>query len=303
VISTVEQSAQAPTAEAGNAATTKAYDVIRFTVSGVCGAVETPILLEPQFANPMSLTKAGEDEEVVAAGVHKALPLRRYLLGIAAIPEGLKILREAMKLSNLQSDSHFRIGTMKNRAVLVEACPYQAAKDGNPPPNVAKQMEKITAQLSEPKRPSFHILPCVGYIEDKLMKQFRMIFEIPEECDKTSQPTMLLDLYTSHTRVPLGHRIQLAHALIGAVENFHRVGWVHKGNRSNNVCFLSDLRLSDLEPILVGDKSIASDSVAVGANDLASPWLCGFEYSRANLDETAWDEDHYLQNNIYRHPH
>ncbi|KAF1353282.1 hypothetical protein BDV97DRAFT_396124 [Delphinella strobiligena] len=109
-------------------------------------------------------------------------------------------------------------------------------------------------------------------------------------------PYMLLDLYKSQSRMPLGHRICLAHALAVALENFHRVGWVHKEIRSSNIFFIP----GDQSTVIPG--SARTPSALAGSINLSTPWLFGFEYARSEDAGTKLEEDHNLTNNLYRHP-
>jgi hypothetical protein len=43
-------------------------------------------------------------------------------------------------------------------------------------------------------------------------------------------------------------------------------------------------------------------SATLPALDLEKPYLLGFEYARAGDAGTILEEDHQLQNNLYRHP-
>lgn len=79
------------------------------------------------------------------------------------------------------------------------------------------------------------MLPCVGYFRDLLNHEIGLAFEPPPAVDKQADFTTLLQLYSRERIVPLGHRIRLAWALTTAVEHFHRVGWVHKSIRSENI--------------------------------------------------------------------
>lgn len=99
--------------------------------------------------------------------------------------------------------------------------------------------------------------------------------------------------------MPLGHRIQLACALIAALESFHRVGWVHKAFKPENIFFWTRiLPLHNAEDATGG----AGMEYIIDGFDLAIPYLFGFEYARAEAAGTKLAEDHSLQNNLYRHP-
>ena len=161
----------------------------------------------------------------------------------------------------------------------------------------------MTALLCQSKNASFLILPCVGYISEPVNRSFDFVFETPSESNLDAEPVPLRQLYKLSRIVPLGHRIRLAHELIAALENFHRVGWVHKNISSHNIVFWPRLsRLPHTSATMnvgkVGDSS-QGNPISI---DLASPWLFGFDASRPEDAPTSMREDHSLGNNIYQHP-
>jgi hypothetical protein len=80
----------------------------------------------------------------------------------------------------------------------------------------------------------------------------------------------------------------LAFALAEAIENFHKVGWVHKLSRSSNVVFFFQESKEENANVLIVD--------------IHRPWLFGFEYSRPEDAETALKTDYSVENNVYMHP-
>ncbi|KAL1631908.1 hypothetical protein SLS56_004113 [Neofusicoccum ribis] len=239
--------------------------------------------------SPEDLEEALHDDGAIATGAVESINLRQMLLQMAAIPDDLGIPRE--KIAFTDREHRFRAGKISCKSVLVELFSYEVDERTEEPTGAAlDQVKKITALLRQPKRTSFHILPCVGYVQDKMDRKLGLVFETPHHRELNGPPTMLVDLYKHKPYISLSDRLRLAHALAVAVENFHRVGWVHKELRSNNVCFLSPRKEEDHA------RSPADDL------DLSSPWLFGFDYARATDAGTRLDEDQSLENNVYRHP-
>lgn len=304
VISTAEKSAQGSLVAADTTAIGKTIDAMSTSVDEVCKAVETPILLEPQFSEVDALKSASENEGATAAEANNAISLRRHLLGIAAIREGLNIPREAVIIREIQSTERFQFGSISRKAVLLESFKYQPRREtGDPAEETVRQLEKMTSLLCQPKRASFHILPCVGYIAEPLNLRYSLLFEVPKGYVQSRPPMKLRDIYKTSPKVALGLRMRLAYALAVGLENFHRVGWVHKEFTSDNVYFLSGCEHSTIEEgsTISNDGSTTLDTPE-GEIDVSLPWLFGFEYSRAENANTRFDADYRLEYNIYRHP-
>ncbi|OCL01655.1 hypothetical protein AOQ84DRAFT_443881 [Glonium stellatum] len=271
------------------------HDQIQAQVSAVCTAIETPILLE---MNPTDLKDASNDEEVIIAEAAEAVCLRQYLLDTKAIPNNLEVPYSELKVP--EKKSRMRMGSIKDKTVLVEFFEYfPDPYSGEPYKETVQQLQKMCNLLCQPKRTSFHILPCVGYVHDRVSLNFGLVFEPPQGHDAAAPSIKMSDLYQRYRLVPLGHRVRLASALVVALENFHRVGWVHKALRPDNIFFSPSQPAS----ASASDANISREPVAlVETIDLALPYLFGFEYARAEAAGTRLDEDHVLKNNLYRHP-
>lgn len=309
VIQSANYSAQGSLLNSKESVIAKSIKDIDQSVTAVCKAVETPVLLDAQAADDPGLEQARNDNVTIATGTEDALSLRRRLLNISAIPDDLEIPRDALELPAYkivaQSNDHFRIGTLKDRDILVESIPYQDVDEKNASPSEMEieQIERMTALLCQQKTTSFHILSCVGYINEPLNHKFGFVFEIPLEADPNAKPIALRQLYKTARIVPLGHRIHLAHELIISLENFHRVGWIHKNISSHSIMLLPRNSQLSRTPASVLTTSIEGSTQAEPVIlDLASPWLFGFDASRPEEGHSNLLEDHSLSNNIYRHP-
>lgn len=312
VIHSADHSAQGSPLIAGNAAVSESLKAIDQSVNAVCKAVETPILLDPYFSDRAGLQQA-RDEIAKTAGTEEAISLRERLLSISATPDHLEIQRNALYFNSHTGESaascRFRTGRLGDHTVLMEWFPYQDwdgdvdSDNLSPPEWEIERVERTTALLCQPKNDSFHILPCMDYLSEPLNRGFNLVFGRPGKGKEDVEPIALGQMYKMARIVPLGHRIQLAYELISTLENFHRVGWVHKNISSHNIMFLpqdphslpipTSVRIEKLEDAARTDP----DRV-----DLASPWLFGYEASRPDNSDSSLQEDYSLGNNIYHHP-
>ncbi|WXC58110.1 hypothetical protein SNK03_004008 [Fusarium graminearum] len=281
---------------------------IQDKVSTLRTAVQTPLLLDTAISrSPSGVSKEPSVELRAALDVDES----RHLADMVVRPDPLddSISREinrdrifeALK-RNGSADKvsrRFKLGSIDGRSVIMETWKYKESdgNSGEPQDQTLRQVRKITELLCHPKDKEFHILSCAGFFRDRLRKELGIVFWTPPTFDSKGEVSTLHQMYKIHRLVPLGQRIRLAWAIATAIENFHRVGWVHKGIRSDNIAFtevLLDLK-SDLD-----DEDPASPFV--GNFDFSKPLLFGFEYSRADDEATFLEEDYTLANNLYRHP-
>ncbi|KAL6159536.1 hypothetical protein ACJBU6_01974 [Exserohilum turcicum] len=270
-------------------------------VAEVSESVEKGILLDSNI----DLTAAQDDSVVAACEVDQVISLRQRLLSSASIPDRLDLPRGLItwdKRGKGDGQSRLRTGNIKGRPIVAEIFNYQhltTATSNEPPPHMMTQFRKMVALLCHPKQENFHILPCLGYTHDWASKTLSLIFEVVWDSFDTQisqmnisgtstrkfgTPLMLSKYMSKQKRVALGVRVKLAASLAKALESFHKVGWVHKSLKSDNIVFLPP------------------DADADAATVLDQPWLFGFEYSRPEDDSTLLQEDHSLSNNAYRHP-
>ena len=313
VMYSADQSAQASVAELEAPTVRTSFQALGQSVDAVCKAVQTPIILDPQFGDHLELS---EDAVHVAtvADLQDVMTLRQRLLGQSSIPGGLELPRKLIHFQRETTDSdmvpRFRNGTLKtpktldaNQSVLVESVPYQdwCATDKLRGSDEIQEVEWTVGLLSSPKRVDYHILPCVGYIDEPVHRCYGFVYEIATEYDTTTGPVLLRELYKTKPIVALGKRIRLAHELIATLENFHRVGWVHKHISSYNVAFLPSAPQTHSQHPSITCVSFTKHSTTSSV-DLASPWLFGFDLSRHGDKTSHMREDHSQASNIYRHP-
>ncbi|KAM0430000.1 hypothetical protein ACHAPT_006006 [Fusarium lateritium] len=297
----------------------RSLDNIEETVSTVCAAIETPLLLDDGTSRGPKLPQGIANDDrlpslLAAAGVDAALLLRQAILDEDPCLYSVEIGRESIVFKTVKHrgssgskphQSRFKLGTVAGQPVIMETYKYKEASDhsGEPQPQTLHQARRITGLLCHPKRKGFHILPCAGFFRNRRSKELGLAFSLPptfEPSDGGGVVT-LIELYKMHKLVPLGHRIHLAWALTTAIEHFHRVGWVHKSIRSNNIAFTAVSRMISPQEGPYGEDE-DSFFPRIRNFDLSNPLLFGFEYSRAGDAATYLEEDYSQANNLYRIP-
>ena len=292
-------------------------DAIEASTKAINTSIETPILLDlPE----QDVNQALREEEPLLALAMESVSLRKQILS----EEHGRITSFLIPRTSIQyprNSSRFRFATIRDQDdiaanVILEFFNYEPdPQTDGPYPESLHQVERIAARLCHSKPLSFHILPCLGYIHDELNHQFGLAFQRPPNVQLhggSGKPVSLLSLYDSHPRVPLGQRIQLAYALATALENFHRVGWIHKGIRPDNILFFptppQQFTDSNNEENYNNNPNSNQSSAPPPPPTtppeipFSSPWLFGFEYARAGAAGTQMAEDHSLYRNLYRHP-
>lgn len=289
--------------------------------SAVSTAVETPLLLGSSNGRGTALSiehvDTYDDDRfyglVAATDADAAIILRQAVLADGPCRYSSEISRDKIVFdsppthrggssSNNLHHRRFRFGTIDGRPVIMDKYKYRETPDhsGEPYPQAVQQVRKMTGLLCHPKRKGFRILPCAGFFRDRVRQELGLVFETPPTFDPEEASdgfVTLVELYKKHKLVALGQRIHLAWLLATAVEQFHRVGWVHKNIRSDVIAFMAVGRETP-KP----DAAAPAQESPVGRFDLGKPYLFGFEYARAGDGTTFLGEDHSLANNLYRHP-
>ncbi|KAG5660856.1 hypothetical protein KAF25_002499 [Fusarium avenaceum] len=302
VMATTAEYARDDVADKDERAIKKSIFEIQDLVSTVSTAVETPLLLDATVGGRSSVDLQDKAARLLdASDVDAAIQLREAILNDDPSSYSRELDRDKIHDSLRRSGTsrRFKLGTMDGQPVIMETYTYSTLTDANdePQPQALQRIQKITGLLCHPKRKEFHILPCAGFFRDRRQKELGIVFRAPLSFAGDSKVLTLLQLYRLHRVVPLGHRMHLAWDLTTAVEHFHRVGWVHKSIRSDNIAFISVAAHSQTHASDMDSTSPLVDSFAV-----SNPLLFGFEYSRADDEATGLEEDHSVFNNLYRHP-
>lgn len=191
-------------------------------------------------------------------------------------------------------DSHkmsFVTGYYETKPVVIQYKPYKADSDDDAPQSVLESVQQLSSllrQLKSNKPSKFSVLQFRGYYQEVREKRFAIVFDIPAGYTTASS---LKDLLVPENTCSLGYRFRLAHTLASSLSRLHRVRWVHKNVRSENVLFLPEPAQSTTD---VGIASGPSGNIYTG------PWLVGFTHARREQGETSLLVDTSIERNIYR---
>lgn len=178
------------------------------------------------------------------------------------------------------------------KLVIVGFKPFQLPRRATEPSDpFKKKVAHLAKLLSYPGVSSqgFRTLQCIGIVRqditrgNKRITQYGFVNEFPSHGDKLVHDFQSLSsaiASKTETRPTLGERFRLTLALAETLFNFHSVDWLHKSIRSDNILLFR------------GTKSLK----------FSEPYLVGFEFSRAEADQSTTDNDDSLVNNLYRHP-
>lgn len=168
-----------------------------------------------------------------------------------------------------------RLAYYNDELVLLDPKDYDEDEtdDINVSDLVYERVKTLAQVLNRYGPTEFQSLRCKGWFEDVASEQFYFVYEIPFSSARLrlatsgggvavgsgtdlTFPDSLLDYISSSFRPSLSQRIELARVLAEALVRIHRLGWMHKGIRSENVIFLTSLdrgRMRSLaEPRLIG---------------------------------------------------
>ncbi|KAF1998958.1 hypothetical protein P154DRAFT_494309 [Amniculicola lignicola CBS 123094] len=266
------------------------------SVSGVCSAVQSSALLD---LDRKYYEEAIDDLTLDVTDTSTALSLRNALVNTQVISEDQEIGRDRVRI--VKTIQRLKIGKIDGHMVIIEAYRYWETVDKLAA--AKQQVRRLSDILCRPKHVDFHILPGIGFFQDKAEKEFCLVFEPPVYFEEKDDVVSLSELYTREKLVALDHRIQLAYSLCRALDCLHKVAWVHKGLRPDNVVFVDKCHPPRLPEV---SKEMSSrvrtlDSLP-SVVDFTTPLLFGFEYARPGHDPTNLEEDYSLENNVYRHP-
>ncbi|KAG6368907.1 hypothetical protein INS49_003125 [Diaporthe citri] len=221
------------------------FGAIQRSVSAVCSAVETPVL---QDLDETDQQLAEQDPLIATTGTRGALSLRKAVLSpTGGSEEATEIPSEKLRYDRNSDDvSTRKLATLGQDRVLIEIFYYDESPQDEQLPGPHTQVQRMAKLLCQAEPLNFHVLPCQGFFHNEVRREIGLVFKIPFEMEDKVQPTTLLQLYARYPVMPLGHRIHLAQSLVNAIDHFHRVGWVHKSIRSNNIVFIpSSIPLED----------------------------------------------------------
>ncbi|EXJ67127.1 uncharacterized protein A1O5_09774 [Cladophialophora psammophila CBS 110553] len=172
-------------------------------------------------------------------------------------------------------------------------------------PLLENRVDRVSAFLHE-LDPSFHSLPCRGYIKDWAAKdRYAYVFDLPfslypptvqqsavkSHMDLPSLPSMhtLRDMLERPMENPsLNLRLSYAITLLETLLQIHTADWLHKELRSDNILFIQGPQLDN----------------ASNEDILLSPiYVAGYVYARLDSPyELTEPTESDFENDLYRHP-
>ncbi|KAI1082000.1 hypothetical protein F5B20DRAFT_534045 [Whalleya microplaca] len=288
----------------------KTISQIKSQVTDVCESVRDDILLNPAI----DLEAAIDDNVTTIIDVKPYIDLRQCVMENSIISEHNELPMTSIGYAYVKGQSgnvtpeQPRFGFyLQNSPVVVDSFPYEPTRGSTDmPPDMMIKTKRMIDRLIHPNRTSNHVLPCIGYIQDRYKKQIQVVFSVDNDYDISGTPVSLHDILPHKTqpssthsdvvRVPLGLRLKMAYSLAVAVEGLHLVGWVHEELKSKNVLLLKK-NSSNTE----GSTSQSSHNDESNL-DFSNPYLLGFSWSRHEDAESDLRPDYMEENNAYRHP-
>jgi hypothetical protein len=146
-----------------------------------------------------------------------------------------------------------------------------------------KTARDLARRLTQTDPATFSLLKCRGFVADKALLHFQLVFKAPSSLVSAPQ-TLRASLIAGDTNHSLSDRFGLARNLATAVCSVHTFGLVHKSIRPENILVFHD-----------GDGRRSS-------NSLGTAFLVGFECIRPEEAQTKLRSDADWEKNLYRHP-
>ncbi|KAM6509156.1 hypothetical protein FSOLCH5_012145 [Fusarium solani] len=177
---------------------------------------------------------------------------------------------------------------------LFERKSFEPDLDHNSKMMLWSRVQRLISLLALPQSSCFKVPQAVGYIHDPDHYCWWLVFQFPQKSKQApgdfSKPLSLYNLLQPEykPRPPLEKRFRLASDISSTFHQLYSSSWMHKSIRSNNILF-----------------SYSSSGEGSSLDQLASPTICGFEYSR--LETEAQTIDRSKSNSdpavaMYRHP-
>jgi len=206
---------------------------------------------------------------------------------IIVIDEETEDISESQRI-----EASYKPLSQDKQQVWIEWKYYQPKPSGEPNTKERECVEALAARLKENNPTNqFRVPHCLGYFRDidqmgEDRCRFGLVFEKPPGVQPSTQPISLLDLLRdSSTRVEipsLTDRIKLALRIAECIERLHAVNWLHKGLRSSNILFFSNM-VADI--------------------DFGSLYISGFDYTYPDRnDKTIKRSLEHAALDLYRHP-
>ncbi|CAM1504708.1 Fc.00g022990.m01.CDS01 [Cosmosporella sp. VM-42] len=168
-----------------------------------------------------------------------------------------------------------------NVPVWVEWRYYEGVgEDERPPGFLEERISKLAKLLRDGMKPAEFLVPdCFGYVHDSAFCRFGFVYKSAESLG-AGLPVSLLQLLEIQKKPSLTTRMRIARVVATSIWYLHATNWLHKGLRSENIVFQDRAQIRT-----------------------ASPFLCGFDYSRpSGVGEETEPPSKDYRHELYRHP-
>ncbi|RAR05684.1 protein kinase-like (pk-like) [Stemphylium lycopersici] len=160
---------------------------------------------------------------------------------------------------------------------------HQSPKDIQ---NMEARIGLLAEVLASQKPESFRCLQLHEWKHDQDHRRFVYHFSIPD--NYSVEPRSLYEAITKldrQSRPTLGERLTMAYRIAKAVEQWHRVDWVHQSISSHDIFFLKP-----------------KSRVSRDRWDFEAPFLHGFDFARPNAKPSVGRYVENIELDMYRHP-
>jgi hypothetical protein len=170
---------------------------------------------------------------------------------------------------------------------------------------LVRRLQKLVLLLRSSGTSDLRTLKSIGYLDDIPNSCWWIVYRFLQGTGSggggggkfplslSSQPVSLLALLkhqSSNARPALEQRLTLASQMADTLSSLYKSGWMHKGLRSENILFPFTWVAEEPGQLKAFD-------------DVSSPLLAGFEYSRQETEQQTIDkgQDQPLDVAVYRH--
>ncbi|KAI8941752.1 hypothetical protein NX059_002956 [Plenodomus lindquistii] len=236
--------------------------------------LQKTIMISGASSNTAMIDKVLEDPASESLGMTKQLVLRRIVCS-----------QQQQDLGRTDTATRATVPVAQDR--LIEE--YKDYDEHRSPQEIADMETRIglLAAILEAEKPeSFRCLQLHEWKHEEHSRRFVYHFRIPENYKKKS--ITLFDVIKNserQSRPTLEERLTMAYNIAKAVEQWHRVDWVHQSISSHNIIFL--------KPEMEGYSH---------RWDFKAPLLHGFDFARPNAKPSVGRYVENIELDIYRHP-
>ncbi|KAF1992974.1 hypothetical protein P154DRAFT_591727 [Amniculicola lignicola CBS 123094] len=236
--------------------------------------LQKAVMMSDASLNPTMIDKALEDPASESLGMTSQLILRRIIC-----------CQQRPELGEKATVTSSTVLLAPDR--LIEE--YKKYDEHRSPEEITEMKARIgllADVLGAQKPESFRCLQLHEWKHEKYSRRFVYHFRIPDNYKK--KPITLYDAITTldrHSRPTLEERLTMAHHIAKAVEQWHRVDWVHQSISSHNIIFLKP-----------------ESGNSNNRWDFDAPLLHGFDFARPNAKPSIGRYVEDIELNIYRHP-